>query len=88
MAALLKAREEKLRLTKEIRKKKALENKHENKYHPISVQKKKNCLQKPAIFPILAEPIQMPLLPVTFTRHSVTNKEFSCRNGRKTFRKR
>ena len=51
MAARLKGREEKLRRAKAIRKQKALEKKHGNKYNDISIEKK-NCLREPAIFPI------------------------------------
>ena len=48
----LREREEKLRRAKEERKQKALANRHENKYNVISVEKQKNCLREPAIFPI------------------------------------
>lgn len=32
--------------------------------------------------------LEMPLLPATFTRHAGTNRDYSYRDGRKTFRKR
>lgn len=47
--------EEILRLVKEKRKQKNLENRYGNKYNGIS-KKTKDCLQKPVIFTIWAEP--------------------------------
>lgn len=52
MADRLKEREEKLQRAKALRKQNALERRHENEYNHVSMEKEKNCLREPAIFPI------------------------------------